>query len=434
MAIPEYTDASTMGDLTKKLAGQVHALDKYLRLSGHELPSFDRDTPSVVVPNDAPESVHFAREHIMNYALQIFQLAAGPSDYLANLQTGYHYVACLQWLCTFKIFDLVPLEGKISYAELARNAQVSESRLKSVARMAMTNGLFVESPAEHIAHSATSALLRTSQNFSDWAVFMCDISAPTAAGMVEAHKRWPDDIDKTHTAYNVAFDTDVTFFQHLKQLPERQKHFAGYMRNVASSRGTHLKHMVNGFDWAGLGKAVVVDVGGSTGHSSVALANCFPQLDFIVQDLASVVPGGEQYVASLADASLAERIKFQPHNFFEPQPITGADVYLLRMILHDWPFEDSVQILKNLVPALKGGSRILIMDTVLPVPGSIPAAKERLLRVRDLTMMQVFNSLERGIEDWKAIFAKADSRLEVKSVSHPPGSNLSLIELVLLDE
>jgi 6-hydroxytryprostatin B O-methyltransferase len=153
-----------------------------------------------------------------------------------------------------------------------------------------------------------------------------------------------------------------------------------------------------------------------------------------VQDLPSVVSGAEQQLASFSDGDLPGRIKFQPHSFFESQPVVGADVYLLRMILHDWAFEDSVKILRNLIPALTSGSKILIMDTVLPNPGSIPASKERLLRVRDLTMMQVFNSLERGIEDWKHIFAEVDPRLVVKTVSHPPGSNLSLIELSLADE
>ncbi|KAM0187016.1 hypothetical protein ACHAPA_011850 [Fusarium lateritium] len=431
MAINEYIEPSKMEELTKRLAGEVQSLEKLLRLGGHQVPSFNRDTPPTVVPSDAPESAHLAREHIMDYALQIFQLAAGPSDYLANLQTGYHYIACLQWLCTFKVFDLVPLKGEISYAQLALDAQVSEARLKSVARMAMTSGLFAEPTPERIAHSPTSALIRSSENFADWAVFMCDISAPTAAGMVEAHKKWPDDVEKTHTAYNIAFDTDASFFQHLKQLPERQKQFAGYMKSAASNRGTHLKHMVSGYDWAKLGEAVVVDVGGSVGHGSVALAQEFPHLSFIVQDLPSVVSGAEQQLASFGDGDLPGRIKFQPHSFFEAQPYVGADVYLLRMILHDWAFEDSVKILRNLIPALTSGSKILIMDTVMPSPGSIPASKERLLRVRDLTMMQVFNSLERGIEDWRQIFAAVDTALVVESVSHPPGSNLSLIELSL---
>lgn len=153
-----------------------------------------------------------------------------------------------------------------------------------------------------------------------------------------------------------------------------------------------------------------------------------------MQDLPSVVSGAEQQLAPFADSDLAGRIKFQGHSFFESQPVVGADVYLLRMILHDWAFEDSVKILRNLIPALTSRSRVLIMDTVLPNPGSIPASKERLLRVRDLTMMQVFNSLERGIEDWKLIFSEVDVGLVVESVSTPPGSNMSLIELSLGNE
>jgi hypothetical protein len=92
MAINEYSEPSKMEGLTKKLASEVQTLEKLLRLGGHPVPSFNRDTPPTVVPNDAPESAHLAREQIMDYALQIFQLAAGPSDYLANLQTGVSFI------------------------------------------------------------------------------------------------------------------------------------------------------------------------------------------------------------------------------------------------------------------------------------------------------------------------------------------------------
>lgn len=71
------------------------------------------------------------------------------------------------------------------------------------------------------------------------------------------------------------------------------------------------------------------------------------------------------------------------------------------------------------------------MDTVLPEPGSIPSSAERLLRVRDLTMMQVFNSQERDMEEWGKVFEKADSRLRVLEVNRPFGSNLALVVLGL---
>jgi 6-hydroxytryprostatin B O-methyltransferase len=101
------------------------------------------------------------------------------------------------------------------------------------------------------------------------------------------------------------------------------------------------------------------------------------------------------------------------------------------MILHDWASADSVHILKHLAEALKPGARIIIMDTVLPDPGSISVSKERLLRVRDLTMMQVFNSQERHLEDWEDIISKVPRGLRLEQVIQPSGSVLSLIVLAL---
>lgn len=133
--------------------------------------------------------------------------------------------------------------------------------------MAMTNGLFVESPAHHISHSATSALLQTNAGFHDWAVFNSDISAPTALAMVDVHEKWSHSLDATHTAYNVAFNTDMPFFKHLAQQQERHRQFAGYMRAVTTSQGTHLKQLVEGWDWATLGQGVVVDVSDPSIHT-----------------------------------------------------------------------------------------------------------------------------------------------------------------------
>lgn len=55
-------------------------------------PSLDADGPSTVVPNDAPENVQRARQNLMAAALEIFQLAAGPSEFLPNLATGVSLV------------------------------------------------------------------------------------------------------------------------------------------------------------------------------------------------------------------------------------------------------------------------------------------------------------------------------------------------------
>ncbi|KAB8236672.1 hypothetical protein ETB97_008923 [Aspergillus alliaceus] len=428
-----FASPSPMEELTQSLVEDVKALNDHLRSTGHPTPSSDRYTPAVVLPVDASPDAHSARERILDHALRLFRLAAGPSEYLLNLQTGYHYASCVRWLCHFQIYHLVPLHGSISYADLAALANAPERQLRSVVRMAITNGLFVENPPQHLAHSSTSALLRNDADFHDWAVIMTDLSFPTAYSMVEAHERWPNSLEGSQTAYNIAVDSSLPFFQHLAQQPDRQRQFAGFMRSMARSQGTDVEKLAHGWNWVALGRARVVDVGGSTGHASLALARKFPELNFVVEDLPDVVANGPEYLASLDDAhELKHRIEYRAHSFFHPQPVQDADVYFLRMVLHNWSNGDCVRILSQLVKALKPGARILIVDIVLPEPGVMPASKERLLRAQDLIMMQVYNSMERHLEDWMEIFNKVDARLKVK-ITQPPGGLMSLIELGMDD-
>lgn len=64
---------------------------------------------------------------------------------------------------------------------------------------------------------------------------------------------------------------------------------------------------------------------------------------------------------------------------FTPQP-TSADIYLLRFILHDHHDAISLQIVKNLVPAMKNGARLVINDGVLAEPNTLPTIEERISR------------------------------------------------------
>ncbi|KAL7623779.1 hypothetical protein AAE478_005332 [Parahypoxylon ruwenzoriense] len=405
-------------------------------LAAHQLPqpSLESDGPSTVLPNGSPEAIQKARQNLIAASLELLQLAIGPSEFLPNLATGFQYLSCLHWLCQYDIFHLVPLNGSISYAELAAAAGVPEQRLKSIVRMAMTNTLFREQPdGKHISHSATSALLARNGDLYAYATYMCAKSAPTAMHMAAAHQKWgPASMRTYETAYNVAFDTDLPFFDHISRDEAKMAEFARYMRNVRSSEGVDLKHLVAGFTWQDIGDGgVVVDVGGSTGSAAITLAEAFPHLKFVVQDLPANADNGRKAAESLPE-NIAPRLMFQGHDFSNPQPVKGADAYLLRMILHDWPDVEAVKILKNIVAAMdETSSRLLIMDTVLPKPGSVPVSVERIVRVRDLTMMQAFNSKERDLDDWEALLAAVDPKLRLVRVVQPFGSAMSVLEVVL---
>lgn len=135
-------------------------------------------------------------------------------------------------------------------------------------------------------------------------------------------------------------------------------------------------YVLNSFDWTSLSNGLVVDVGGSHGSLSIAIAQSFPTLRFIVQDKAEVVELGRE----MLPANVRDRVSFMSHDFFTEQPVKNADVYALRWILHDWSDKYAVRILQALIPALKPGARILVIEQVLPEPGTASRYQEKTFR------------------------------------------------------
>ncbi|KAK2462797.1 hypothetical protein APHAL10511_005188 [Amanita phalloides] len=130
----------------------------------------------------------------------------------------------------------------------------------------------------------------------------------------------------------------------------------------------------NGFDWDRLPKnSTVVDVGGGIGSTSMLLASAFSEGDsdlgfrFVVQDRPVVVAMGEKAWKVQCPALLENgTVKFQVHDFFTPQPIRDAAVFLLRVVLHDWPDDFARQILLHLRYAADEQTKLLIADFILP--------------------------------------------------------------------
>lgn len=121
---------------------------------------------------------------------------------------------------------------------------------------------------------------------------------------------------------------------------------------------------------------LTLKVGGSTGHACIAIADMKArEANFIIQDLPGVIEQGQKALPH----ELASRFKFQEHDFFTQQPIS-ASIYLLRFILHDHPDSVSKQIIQKIVPAMKNGARLIINDTVLAEPNTLPKLEERKAR------------------------------------------------------
>lgn len=139
--------------------------------------------------------------------------------------------------------------------------------------------------------------------------------------------------------------------------------------------------LVQGYPWHQLGKdAVVVDMGGSTGHVAQLIAQAVPDIQVIVEDLPHVVTEAES-VRAMDNQELRQHrpVLFKAHDFFTPQTVV-ADAYLLRWVLHDWPDHYVLKILRQLVPSLRKGARVIINESLCPESGSLPLATERYIR------------------------------------------------------
>ncbi|KAL4789761.1 S-adenosyl-L-methionine-dependent methyltransferase [Aspergillus venezuelensis] len=164
------------------------------------------------------------------------------------------------------------------------------------------------------------------------------------------------------------------------------------------------------FPWADLGDALVVDVGGGVGGFVLQLLPVYPQLRFIVQDRAEVLRQAETEIwpIEVPEAVKDGRVQFMEHDFFQPNPVRGADVYWLRGVLHDWADDYCVQILSALRESMALRSRILVCDQIMnttagcdeipPAPAPLPANYGYYMRYphhRDLAMMSIINGIER---------------------------------------
>jgi hypothetical protein len=160
----------------------------------------------------------------------------------------------------------------------------------------------------------------------------------------------------------------------MAKTPGRSERFANAMTLFSLGPGLSPKHALSGFDWASIGKATIVDIGGSHGQVTIPVVQAFPNISCIVQDLPDTINAAPQL------PELGDRLTFMAHDFFTEQPVHGAEVYFLRWILHDWSDKYAIKILQALIPALKDGSRVFIMDSILPEPSEVPSPDQRQAR------------------------------------------------------
>lgn len=170
----------------------------------------------------------------------------------------------------------------------------------------------------------------------------------------------------------------------MAHMPDRATVLAGAMAWHAMLPGYSPGYLAAAFPWGSGSGFTVVDVGGGLGHVSKLLVRHNPAIKCIVQDTPDIIPQAKEDLP----ADLQECISFQEHDFFQEQPVKGADVYLLRLVLHDWSDKYAKMIIKALIPALRPGAKVLLNERVIPGHNEVSYLAEREARSVSLSKAQ----------------------------------------------
>ena len=134
----------------------------------------------------------------------------------------------------------------------------------------------------------------------------------------------------------------------------------------------------------------VVDVGGGYGQLLCSILAANPLLQGVLFDMAHATG---RLAPHFEAAGVAHRCELATGDFFKAVP-QGADVYLLKSILHDWDDARCLVILRNCRRAMQPAARLLIVERIASDRASTSPHDQAVARA-DLHMMVANGGCER---------------------------------------
>ncbi len=148
---------------------------------------------------------------------------------------------------------------------------------------------------------------------------------------------------------------------------------------------------------------IVADLGGAGGGllSAILLAN--PHLQGILVDRQEAVDGATRRFESLG---LSGRCRAIVGDLAEAVP-AGADVYILKSVLHGCDDAAAGRILGNCRRVMSPKHRLLVIEAVLPERVEKPDTRVEEMFISDLNMLAVTGGRERRASEWKSLLSSA---------------------------
>jgi 2,7-dihydroxy-5-methyl-1-naphthoate 7-O-methyltransferase len=302
---------------------------------------------------------------------------------------------CVHVVATLRIADHLAA-GNANIDELARASGADAHSLARVLRHLVGKGVFAEPAPGQFALNAAADLLR--DDHPSHLRFGLDLNG---IGNRLAYA-WGTLLTAVRTgkpAYADLFGRP--FWADLDANPDIAASFDALMG--PAGHGTPDPAVLLADDWDSV--RTVVDVGGGTGALLAETLRTHPGLRGTLVDRPGTVARSAETFRS---ADVADRITTVGQSFFDELP-AGADLYLLKNVLADWPDAEAARLLRRCADAARPAGRVVVLGGVMPDgEGAAPSP--------ELLMMVLVGGKQRRLAEFKSLAAGAG--LAVTAAGH----------------
>jgi hypothetical protein len=329
--------------------------------------------------------------------------ATDSSIELMRLINGYQVSQALHVAATLGVADQMK-DGPKAYDALAQACGAHPTSLYRLLRALAAVDIFHESGDKEFSLAPlgaclTSDALGSTRNYARWV---------GTAGQWGSWGNLLHSIKSGESALRFTYGADAWTYR--VQHPEQQAVFDSAMSGNSRSEA---QAVLESYDFSRFDR--VVDVGGGQGLLLKAILLACPGTCGILFDQPQVIASADQ---ELVSTELSQRCELVAGSFFEAVPENG-DVYVMKVILHDWDDITSIDILRTCRRAMTPAATLAVIERVIGLPNEMPEGK-----FSDLNMMVQYGAMERTRQEFHALLTSGG--FEITEVI-PTRSPLSII-------
>ncbi len=305
-----------------------------------------------------------------------------PERQAARLIDGFVFTQLCYVATELGVFDQLA-SGPRTGGELATALGVHADNLRRVLRGLAAEGVLTELDNGAFSLSALGELMGGMQGAVR---ARGELYYTAATGLLDAVRHGGSAFEHHH---------GQPFFEYLSGNPEQE---AAFHASMATRARAEAAAVIDAYDFTTARH--VADVGGGNGILLAAILQTVPHLTGVLMDRSAVIPDARAHFDS---AGLSSRVGCVVGDFFVDVP-SDADTYLLSRVLHDWDDPDATRILRTCRNRMQPGSRLLIVEAVLPER----AVDNPAVTLMDLHMLLLLGARERTLREYSDLLRQVD--------------------------